>query len=297
LLNHKPSNLWCHACMMGKMRDIKKFKGAFASSRHPAYFLQLVTCDHIVSLSMKALTGATNAFVLKDLMSGLKVFIPMNSKSLAETEIALQFFQGIHKIVVMYSDNAGEIIRACANLGILHESARPGVPQSNAVIERTNLDILEGTRTAMIHAGFPECFWSWAAPHYCFNDNTDHLDDDGAPLEHGSPWFRAKGSESKALRLPFGCAVLFYPSSTKLGDVPAKWEGTAIAGVFAGYSMKRGYDWNGEYLCWSQGVFSQCAYAAQNQTCCLAAWCHYLSFERVLGRGEPHPRRKTCLLD
>jgi hypothetical protein len=90
-----------------------------------------------------------------------------------------------------------------------------------------------------------------AAPHYCFNDNTDHLDIDGNPLEHGSPWFRAKGSESTALRLPFGCAVLFYPSPTKLGDVPAKWEGTAIAGVFAGYRMKPGYDWDGEYYCWS----------------------------------------------
>ncbi len=50
----------------------------------------------------------------------------------------------------------------------------------------------------------------------------------------------------QALRLPLGCAVLFYPSST-----PAKWEGTAIPGVFAGYSMKNGYDWKGEYLCWS----------------------------------------------
>ena len=70
-------------------------------------------------------------------------------------------------------------------------------------------------------------------------------------FEHGSPWFRAKGSETTALRLPFGCAVLFYPSKTKLGDVPAKWEGTAIPGVFAGYSMKNGYDWKGEYLCWS----------------------------------------------
>ena len=83
LLNHKPFNIWCHACLMGKMRDIKKFKGAFATSRHAAWFLQLVTCDHIVSLSMKALTGATNAFVLKDLMSGLTVFVPMHSKGLA----------------------------------------------------------------------------------------------------------------------------------------------------------------------------------------------------------------------
>eukprot|EP00972_Heterocapsa_arctica_P063120 9312113-Heterocapsa_arctica.AAC.1 len=96
----------------------------------------------------------------------------------------------------------------------------------------------------MIHAGFPECFWSFAAPHYCFNDNTDYLDIHGDPLPDGSPWFNVHGSESKALRLPFGCAVIFIPASTKLADVPAKWEGSGIAGVFGGYRMKPGYNWD-----------------------------------------------------
>eukprot|EP00972_Heterocapsa_arctica_P082153 12109289-Heterocapsa_arctica.AAC.1 len=64
----------------------------------------------------------------------------------------------------MYSDNSGEIIKACKKLRILREPSRPGVPQSNDSIERTNLDILEGTRTSMIHVGFPECFWPFAAP-------------------------------------------------------------------------------------------------------------------------------------
>eukprot|EP00972_Heterocapsa_arctica_P080987 11934563-Heterocapsa_arctica.AAC.1 len=73
----------------------------------------------------------------------------------------------------------------------------------------------------MIHAGFPECFWSLAAPHYCFNENTDHLDIHGAPLPGGSSWFRAFGEESKALRLPFGCAVIFIAASTKPADIPA----------------------------------------------------------------------------
>eukprot|EP00972_Heterocapsa_arctica_P024860 3666629-Heterocapsa_arctica.AAC.1 len=60
-------------------------------------------------------------------------------------------------------------------MGILRESSRPGVPQSNAKIERTNLDILEGTRTSMIHPGFPESFWPFAAPTYCFLDNINTL--------------------------------------------------------------------------------------------------------------------------
>eukprot|EP00972_Heterocapsa_arctica_P066685 9840602-Heterocapsa_arctica.AAC.2 len=35
MLNHKPSNPICDACMRGKMRDCRKFKGAFAASRKP----------------------------------------------------------------------------------------------------------------------------------------------------------------------------------------------------------------------------------------------------------------------
>eukprot|EP00972_Heterocapsa_arctica_P085073 12535599-Heterocapsa_arctica.AAC.1 len=60
MLNHKPSNPNCDACTRGKMRDHKKYKGAFASSRVPKKPWELVTCDHLVSLTMKALTGATN---------------------------------------------------------------------------------------------------------------------------------------------------------------------------------------------------------------------------------------------
>eukprot|EP00972_Heterocapsa_arctica_P000478 69589-Heterocapsa_arctica.AAC.1 len=56
MLNHKPSNPNCDACVRGKMRDNRKFKGAFAASRHPKKYLELVTCDHIVSHTMEALT-------------------------------------------------------------------------------------------------------------------------------------------------------------------------------------------------------------------------------------------------
>eukprot|EP00972_Heterocapsa_arctica_P027740 4079384-Heterocapsa_arctica.AAC.1 len=94
---------------------------------------------------MEALTGATNAFVLKDLYTSSKEFCPLLSKNLADTTTALIFFQGAKTISMMYSDSSGEIIQACNDLGILHESSRPSVPQSNAVIERTNLDIIEGT--------------------------------------------------------------------------------------------------------------------------------------------------------
>eukprot|EP00972_Heterocapsa_arctica_P044078 6508075-Heterocapsa_arctica.AAC.1 len=47
MLNHKPANPNCDACLRGKMRDSRKLVGSFAAHRRPTKFLELVTCDHI----------------------------------------------------------------------------------------------------------------------------------------------------------------------------------------------------------------------------------------------------------
>eukprot|EP00972_Heterocapsa_arctica_P084973 12521157-Heterocapsa_arctica.AAC.1 len=96
----------------------------------------------------------------------------------------------------------------------------------------------------MIHAGFPECFWPFAAPAYCFLDDTNTLGRDGISIPEGSAWYLAKGEESIAIRIPFCCEVIFYPSATKTADATAEWEGTGVAGVFAGYRITPGYSWN-----------------------------------------------------
>eukprot|EP00972_Heterocapsa_arctica_P045467 6711453-Heterocapsa_arctica.AAC.1 len=101
---------------------------------------------------MEGLIGDKDALVIKDLYSNIKQFCPIKSNNLIDTIEALRHFRGAKTIRTMYSDNSCEIINACKQLGILREASRPGVPQSNAKIERTKLDILEGTRTSMIHA-------------------------------------------------------------------------------------------------------------------------------------------------
>eukprot|EP00972_Heterocapsa_arctica_P081721 12044809-Heterocapsa_arctica.AAC.1 len=79
-----------------------------------------------LSKSMVGLTGDKDALVIKDLLSNLKQFCPVKSRSLHDTMGALQFFKGSYNIRTMYSDNSGEIIKACKRLGILRESSRPG---------------------------------------------------------------------------------------------------------------------------------------------------------------------------
>ena len=43
LLTHKPFNIYCDACNLGKMRRAKKFVGAYQASRQPTKWLDLVT--------------------------------------------------------------------------------------------------------------------------------------------------------------------------------------------------------------------------------------------------------------
>ena len=114
-----------------------------------------------------------------------------------------------------------------------------------------NLDVLEGTRTYLVCAGFPQCFWPFAAPHFCFLDNTSCYGADGKILEGGSNYARAHGKgEPKVSRLPFGCEVIFVPQDAKK-LIHGKWEGSGEVGAVTGYGLNAGYHWNGEYLCWS----------------------------------------------
>ena len=152
---------------------------------------------------------------------------------------------------VFYSDNAPELKLACKTLGIVHELSLLGVPQSNAVVERINLDVFEGVRTCLVCAGFPQCFWPFAAPHSCFLDNTSCYGADGKILEGGRNYARAHGKgEPKVSRLPFGCGVIFVPQDTKK-LTHGKWEGSGEVGVIAGYGLNAGCHWDGKYLCWS----------------------------------------------
>ena len=191
LLTHKPANKYCDACILGKMRGTK-FCGSYERSRQPTRWLELVTADHSVAQngSMEGITCDSDAIIIKDLFSKVKVLFPVFSKTGQEAEDVLRKFFGDKKVEVFCFDNAPGLKLACETLGIVHGLSLPGVPQNNAVVERTNLDILEGTRTCLVCAGLPQCFWPFAAPHFCFLDNTSCYGADGKTLEGGSNYVR-----------------------------------------------------------------------------------------------------------
>ena len=58
----------------------------------------------------------------------------------------------IHKL---YDDRSGAINKALKTLVRMLQGSQPGVPQTNAVAERTNRDVLAGTRPLLLAAGHP----------------------------------------------------------------------------------------------------------------------------------------------
>ena len=99
--------------------------------------------------------------VIMDAFSGFKAAYPMADKSAESTMEAIRHYKGDRKIERFYSDRSGEIERALREIEIDAEQSQPGVPQNNAVAERLVQDVLDGTRTALVRAGLPPCFWEF----------------------------------------------------------------------------------------------------------------------------------------
>ena len=92
----------------------------------------------------------------------------------------------------------------------------------------------------MLEAGLPPCYRSFAAPCVVLNMNTD--------FENGeSAYALAHGEEFSGKRFPFGCKVLYKPSSTNDSD-NGKWDPAGSVGVFALYVIHPGYLFKGEYF-------------------------------------------------
>ena len=219
-------------------------------------------CDHLVQRDTDVSVGVTgdkDALIVRDMYSKLIWCYPMKARTADNTEDALRDFAGGYRIKRVYADNSGEIRGACRALGIPHEGAQAGVPQTNGFAERTNGLVLMMTRTALIAAGLPNNFWPYASRCVCFNHNTDWSEDE-------SPWQKAHNKgECDAQRLPFGCLVWFLRSNTKAHEkekrVP-KWGGRGVPGIFAGYRMAPGCAWSGRYLVWELASFAKINLAA-----------------------------------
>ena len=147
---------------------------------------------------MTGMHGSKDAMTVKDVWSSMKIIYPLGDKTADEARYALLDFNGDREVKRYYSDNSGELRQAIKDMGVPREGSVPGVPKTNGVIERTNRDILDGTRATLINAGLPGCFWEFAGPAYC------HLDNIRVKADGTSPWMMTHGEAFKGNSIPFG---------------------------------------------------------------------------------------------
>ena len=149
--------------------------------------------------------------------------------------LCLKAVRGLKTIRAVYCDRAPELIAAALQITRAH-----GRPQNNAIIERANQDICQGTRATLIQAGLPPGYWHLACQHYCHMEDTQ--------TENGSSaWYRRHGEHFAGQRIPFGSRVRFVPSDTSAEQAGGlKWGPTASVGVFLGYEMAVGGKWHGK---------------------------------------------------
>ena len=245
LRDHKPKHPFCDACQQSKM-----FRRPHGRIKHhgclPTRFGESLSADHLVSHSEKSqsLLGDENAVVIFDRYSSWKGIYPVPSKSGDDSFTSLQHFVGPRtKVGNIYTDNSPELAVAIRHLGWCHTTNTPGISPTNSTIELQVQDILHGSRTLLVQAGLPACFWNYSAPHYCFGTNTAHYGDRKSAYELRFP------QEGKFLHefYPFGCLVHFMQTKTlKDDDRSAKFAPTGAIGILLGYKLHPGGQWRHE---------------------------------------------------
>ena len=154
----------------------------------PKKFGELGNADYVVAQSEESmgLTGEKDALVIVDRGTDYTDCFPLMSRHASDAYGALKEFYGDVTPTRMYTDNAPELIRACADLRWRHDKSTPHRHQSNAYCERSVRKVVEGARSLLEQAGLPSCFWPFAVRYWCLMQNTEVIDGD-------SPWLRRHG--------------------------------------------------------------------------------------------------------
>ena len=246
LMTHTPKNKFCETCRRAKAQKRPSVKRSARADPGPMpeKFGEVITADHIVTLDAgdKALHGERNALVMKDIAAGFLSCYPAAERSYSEALKAVLHFVGPkEKVGLFYSDNNGEMKKAATTLGLRHRNSTPGVPQTNGIVEREVRRILDGTRSALLHAGFPTRWWSWAIQHFCWAYNFTNRP------SRASPFVERSGGPFNGLTVPFGALVYAIPTPVQKKNRPAKFAPKAQPMLFMGWAFHDGAAWSKDY--------------------------------------------------
>ena len=217
-LTHRQALADCEACRVGKTR-YRKRKNRWMYRKPTESWGERGSMDVIYMkdwFGEPGVGGFTGVLNYADEHIGCVHPEPIKEHDSLTVVECLRMIQGDHKIQRIYSDSAPEFKRACKNLQIMWEASTPGMHNSNARIERKNLDLEADVRTTLFEAGLPACWWPYAVWFVTFlSRRTTRTNDEGHFVR--SDWQQRYNTDEHwgGKALPLGCGVYFKPSPTK----------------------------------------------------------------------------------
>ena len=137
--------------------------------------------------------GAREVLVVRDIATRMIAAIPTESRHTDQVVNAMKRLIGRRKVKMAYSDVAPEFEAAMSELRIQLDHSLPGKPH-NSLAERTNQEVFNTVSTALLHAGLPAQYWTYALNCVMHNLNIEDVEGDG-----DSAWKRMIGGESHTI--------------------------------------------------------------------------------------------------
>ena len=208
LLTHRYRNPYCQSCVRAKMKHFKTRRGAF--KRVLKKWGDLITCD-FADLEWTNYMGVPDErelLVIRDRFTGVIQAFPLQGKSSDDIIPCLKRFIGARKVILAFSDQAPQFVKACRELKITLDTSVPGRKVTNSLAERNIQSLVTATTTCLLEAELPACYWTFAVT--CVSDllNIEELED-------GSAWQKMHKEKFKGAMIPFGAKVTFKPSDAR----------------------------------------------------------------------------------
>ena len=246
LFRHYPKNPFCRVCTRALMTAPQARKKGGQSRVDTRKFGDHIIADFVLIKANveEGWKGEYVALVVKDLHTQFRAVYPSNTRHSQECCRSILHFVGKNDDVeVIYTDNAPELKAAVRELGYRHQTSIEYIDSTKSFVEREIRQMLEGTRTNLLQAAFPQRYWPLAMQHFACAHNM--LPSIG---QSTSPWEERFGEAFGDKLVPFGAQVLFWDNPKRPDCTSGKTSPTAVEGVFLGYHIQPGHVWRGEYL-------------------------------------------------
>ena len=104
--------------------------------------------------------------VIRDRFTGVIQAFPLQGKATEDVIPCIKRFIGSRKVVLAFSDQAPQFVKACKELKITLGTSVPGRKSTNSLAERNIQFLINATSTCLLEAGLPACYWTFAV--VCF---------------------------------------------------------------------------------------------------------------------------------